>query len=348
MSVWKKLFLVLFFMNAMYFGGLSIQSDSALMQGFGFVVVIVAFVLLYVISQVMWKAMGFGASFMIIGSVVIFILYCLGLLGQGKSLSSFISGHAPPKTVVADEQQVLDYADIEAELGGHKKTKEENVVPTETSAAKAYPTTSSDVSANTRLSQNEETSGFMDKIKSFFEGGQNGGLSADFNPTEYPYLEGSAAVITASVLKIDGIYIKLLGIDAPDPSQTCADKYGASYHCGQKALTWLQNWLHNQPLKCHILGEIERNRATGVCFTTDGNYDVAAVVTNAGWAVAYTQNTDVYVPYEQQAAANLRGLWSGRFYKPWDWRKIQNRKVKITINNTKSGSGFTDWLKGLF
>lgn len=345
MSVWKKLFLVLFFMSAMYFGGLGIQSDSALAQGFGFIVVIIAFILLYVIAKVMWRSMGFVSSFFIIGSVVVFILYSLGLMGQGKSLGTFISGRPRSQQAIVNADEILDYADLEAELGGRKKVYNAHQQPEEITAEQAYPNASQTVA----LSPATEDDGFMDKISRFFGGDDNSGLGIDFNPTDYPYIEGKATVITASVLRLEGIYIKLLGIDAPDPEQTCADRHGGSYRCGQRALTWLQNWLQERPLKCHIVGKIERQRATGVCFSADGKYDVAAVVVNAGWAVAYTKNTAIYVPYEEQAAANRRGLWSGRFYKPWDWRRIQNRKVKITITNSKSGgSGFMDWLSGLF
>ena len=344
MSVWKKLFLVLFFMGTMYFGGLSIQSDSALTQGFGFIVVIIAFGLLYVISKVMWRAMGFAASFCIIGSVVIFILYSLGLIGQGR-LNSFVSGRQMAKNAALNDYAEFDYADLEAEINENAKAgKKQQQPPVETSAEQAYP----HANQNNMLSA-DKSDDLLNSIKSFFSANKSGGLTADFNPSEYPYLEGNPSVVTGSVLRMNGIYIKLLGIDAPDPEQTCADRHGGPYHCGRRALIWLQNWLQNRPVKCHIVGEIERNRATGVCFTADGNYDIAAVVVNAGWAVAYTQNTAIYVPYEEQAAANKRGLWSGKFYKPWDWRRIQNRKVKITITRSKSGgSGFMDWLSGLF
>ena len=335
MSMWKKIFLVIFFMCAMYFGGLSTQSSSPLAQGFGFFTVIIAFGLLYVISRVMWQAMGFVSSFLIIGSVVVFILYCLGLLGQNKPLGTFVSG-APIK------QQGVDagYADLGAELYGFGKDNAENMPVTETAVSERQ--------TRKTLSDADEQ-GLFDTISGFFNFGNTEQPMTDFNPSEYPYLEGRASVVTASVLYMEGLYIKLLGIDAPDPAQTCADRHGAPYRCGKRAITWLQNWLHNGEVKCHIVGKIEHNRTTGVCFTADGQYDVAAAVVSAGWALAYAQNTAVYEPYEEQAAAERRGLWRGRFYKPWDWRRIQNRKVKITITRSKSGgSGFMDWLSGLF
>ena len=80
---------------------------------------------------------------------------------------------------------------------------------------------------------------------------------------------------------------------------------------------------------------------------------VQAVVVNAGWAVAYTNTTDIYLPYERQAEAARRGLWCGTFYRPWDWRTLRNRRFKVKINHPKptitdsdSGGGFNFW--GLF
>ncbi len=385
MSMWKQIFLVLFFIAAMYFGGLSTQSESSLMQGFGFIVIIIAFGLLYVISKVMWRAMGFMTSFFIIGSIVIFILYCLGLLGEGKSVKTFVSGR--PKTEIqvtsapsleTAPEEITDYADLETEMfGGFVKNNDsEAEQPKEVSAEQEYPAEISATEMQTspqatsqsntdepqkqeppalprktrpipqpRL-QTQSSGGFMDKIMGLF-GSSKDDENFDFDPTEYPYIEGDARVITASVIKIDRYYVKMLGIDAPDPKQTCADRHGRSYQCGQKALTWLQNWINNRPIRCYVVGQIVRNRTTGVCLTQDGRYDLAAVTANAGWALAWTQNTAIYVPYERQAAENRRGLWEGRFYKPWDWRKIQNRKVKITITNGSEG-GFFDFLDGWF
>ena len=152
---------------------------------------------------------------------------------------------------------------------------------------------------------------------------------------------------------MDGIRIKLFGIDAPDPDQTCLDHSNRSYECGLNSLTWLQDWLNGKEVSCHILSKIENGRTVGSYFTDNNKYDVAAVVVNAGWAVAYTDSTDIYVPYEQQAEDARRGLWCGTFYKPWDWRSLQNRRFKVKIHAPKpsnsgnnSGGGFNFW--GLF
>ena len=73
-------------------------------------------------------------------------------------------------------------------------------------------------------------------------------------------------------------------------------------------------------------------------------HDIRAVSTsaaliNAGWAVADTRQTQVYVPYQNQALTNKRGLWQGEFYMPWDWEKIQARKANVKVIRSKKSSG---------
>lgn len=62
-----------------------------------------------------------------------------------------------------------------------------------------------------------------------------------------------------------------------------------------------------------------------------GQYDIGAALVNAGWAVAYTKYTDIYVPYQQEAMKRRDGLWQGKFYMPADWRAIKAKKPKIKV-----------------
>lgn len=179
----------------------------------------------------------------------------------------------------------------------------------------------------------DEEGGFFAKL--FGNSGENNG-NLGFNPEDYPAVEGYAEAITGDMLDINGLHVKLLGIESPYMQQTCADKFGQGYACGQKSRNWLQDWLQGKMVKCHIISPQNNGRATGVCFAE--GYDIGAVVVNAGWAVAYTKNTDVYVPYEQQAGRKKRGLWAGTFYKPWDWKKLQSRKVDIKIQKNSNDS----------
>jgi len=54
---------------------------------------------------------------------------------------------------------------------------------------------------------------------------------------------------------------------------------------------------------------------------SNGAVDLGAEMASAGLALAYRQYTNDYVDEEAAARAARRGLWSGTFTEPWDWRR---------------------------
>jgi endonuclease YncB( thermonuclease family) len=78
-----------------------------------------------------------------------------------------------------------------------------------------------------------------------------------------------------------------------------------------------------------------------------GEYDIGAGLVSAGWAIANTNETDIYAPYEAKAQANASGLWSGSFYSPQDWREIKKEQNNFVI---KRSSNVGKWFnfKSLF
>lgn len=350
MNFLKNTLLGIFFLYAMYWGGIGTQSDSTFAQGMGFVSVVMAIVSLYVLYKLLPKILSSVTTVLILACIILYSAYCLGFF-NGKTLNGFMTGKE-------------DYVDSEAEQYaaedvGLPEDDGENTETTEPKKVHITPQTpaQNDNVPIQRASAPAENKGLIGKIKEMLFGKQQGQSATgglDINPLDYPSVTGKARVITGSLLRVQGITVKLFGIASPDLQQTCADKHGAGYYCGRAAATWLRNWLGDNEVTCHILGDVVRNRATGACFVDNYKYDLAAVVTNAGWAVAYTKNTDVYIPYEQQAAQNHRGLWEGEFYKPWDWAKIQNRKVEIQIHTPEQKKSSKGWglnmnmFKGLF
>lgn len=391
MMFWKKFVLVCCFIGAMYLGGMSTQSSSTLAQGFGFIVIIMAFVLLYVIAKVMWRAMGFMSSFFVIGSVVIFILYCLGLLGGKNSMETFISGDKKSVQQTEEPLSDLEYEMFQQKNENTEKMSDALIELDETIAekkddAQAFSKEKKTVSASVEQRADQkaevqetqpiselqpmkeernvpparqlpvaeaqgEQNDIVGQVKSFFFGGgetQKNAQNQSLNPLDYPYVEGTVKVVSGSLVKMGSLYIKLLGVEAPYPNQKCANRHGAPYACGLHSIAALQNFINKQTIRCHIVGEIVNDKTTGVCFSQNGKYDIAAVMANAGWVVAYTKHTVAYVPYEQKASENKKGLWAGKFYKPWDWLKIQNRKIVVTTESPAFGSGFSKWFDGLF
>ena len=343
MPLLKKTLLCIFFALAMYFGGSTTQSSSNLLQGMGFMSIVLALISFYIIYRLILAPLSGRMRLIIVIGVIWYCCYSLDLF-NGNTVSSLVTGEAPPAKELSNTEE-------------YNKSEAEQVIAEMFSDGTEEETAPVDVQNNNSQPVNVQKQGILQKLKGMFSSDnqkERSSFVADsIIPFDYPAIKGDPRVITGSLLRIRGLNIKLFGIDAPDRKQTCADHFGNSYSCGAEAVIWLQNWLNNREVTCHILGDIENSWATGSCFVEDNKYDVAAVVVNAGWAVAYTQNTKVYVPYEKQARENSRGLWQGTFYKPWDWRKIQNRRIEVKIKDSgskKSGGGkkggFDFW--GLF
>ncbi len=60
-------------------------------------------------------------------------------------------------------------------------------------------------------------------------------------------------------------------------------------------------------------------RLIATCFV--GNLNLNATMVEFGMALAYRYYSLEYVEQEETARQVKRGLWSGDFIAPWDWRK---------------------------
>lgn len=371
MNLLKNIFIGIFFLYAMYWGGVGTQSSGTFAQGLGFVSIVMALGSLYVLYRLIPKVLSSTTTVLIIIAICAYSAYCLGFFND-KSISGFLTGQTSEdaddtddeyEPTIAEEGDEVD--DVAQEMFDEQQNATEQ--QKESKGLELNKIKSKPVHRKKRVTHSPapavENKGVIGKLRTWLLGDESKTSAqpsiADINPYDYPSITGYARVISGSIIKVEGVYIKLFGIAAPNIQQTCSNKHGAGYYCGREAAIWLQNWLNNRVVTCYILGQIVRGRATGACFVENNKYDVAAAVINAGWAVAYTRNTQIYVPYEQQAAQNRKGLWQGEFYKPWDWEKIQNRKVDIEIHvpepqSSSSSSSSKGWgfnmnmFKGLF
>lgn len=312
----KKVILWVVFLGAMYFGGSGAQSSSNLAQGMGFFSMVVACVCLYLIIKMIWGSLDNISRLLIVCGVVGYCAFSIGLF-NGNSLKSFLSGTSNGQSVNSEQ---FYHSGVQV-YGGKNIPYSPKI--------------------------KESSKGIFAKIKEFFNGSGQEEFIIDINEDKlhnYPKISGHPKVIRGNVLQLEEMQIRLFGIDAPDPTQTCANKYGNSYICGKEAIIWMRNWLNHKDVECYLIEQHSYDYSVGVCFEKKERKDVASVIVNAGWAVAYEKETQDYMADEYDAAVNKRGLWSGIFYKPWDWRKIQKRKVDIKMPKKFNNFHF----KGLF
>lgn len=123
-------------------------------------------------------------------------------------------------------------------------------------------------------------------------------------------------IIDADTVDYDGTRYRLHGIDAPESSQTCRT-WGLTWNCGTAATQALA--AHATALSCIGTDTDRYGRTIGTCAA--GGVDLNAWLVESGWALAYRQFADDYVPQEEGAHRQHAGIHSGEFINPWDWRR---------------------------
>ncbi len=320
MGFLKKILTALGAFLLIFWGGAGTQSKSLMMQGGGFILFLIGLVVLYIFVKMAWRAMGCLPSFLIFAGIITFIVYAIGGFNNGingviPTLKSFLGQseqQTTPSMMVLSEEEIDG---LDASEEGVIDNAELNDVP-----QLRQPT------------PHAQTAKTFEKVLQNF-GGKKQQAQRPASPQDYPSIIGPVRVVNGDTLMMDGRYIRLFAIDAPEADQTCANKMGRAYHCGRVAATWLRDWLMDNPVECHIMQQDKKGNMMGVCSL--GQYDIGAALVNAGWAIAYTKYSDVYVPYQEQAMSRRDGLWQGKFYSPEDWRKMKARKPNIKITKPK-------------
>lgn len=351
----KRLILGSFALGFIFMGGSGTQSNSILAQGGGFVGLILGIIVLYIFFKMAWRAMGCLPSFIMFSIVVLFILYAIGAFSNGvgnlsTNLKGFLGKNVPSKNdMIANpasfEENILEEADIvpafeesfieesdiieyDAETAGSQQEKKRQSQQVQQPQQQPQQTAQQSQGGALGLGEliNNVISGQQPQQQQVQE------EEVAFNPANYPSIYGFPKVINADTIVINGGYLKFYAVDAPEANQTCADRQGRSYKCGREAALWLKSWITGNEIECRVVKQDKSGNMMGICSL--GDYDIGAALINAGWAVADINSADIYVPYQEQARANKRGLWQGKFYMPWDWKKLQNKKPKIKVIKT--------------
>ena len=187
-----------------------------------------------------------------------------------------------------------------------------------------------------------ESKGLLERAMSFFSLSKNGMPQATDNNTKKSpkqakkrrpvktlpaTVEGVITEIRSGYpFKIDNHFIKLYGIDAPDPQQTCLNERGEDFDCGHVAKLMLERLTMGRATQCQVVGGDFKGNYIATCRLK--NVDVGASMVMAGWAVADRDATHVYIPYEEEAHRNRMGLWAGKFVAPWQERTSRIRKAE--------------------
>jgi len=152
---------------------------------------------------------------------------------------------------------------------------------------------------------------------------------------------GKSRVIDGDTLDVGNRRIRLAGIDAPERAQQCTDPTGQPSPCGETARRTLADMVGQGPVTC---APIELDRYSRVVATCEfGGADLGEVMVGAGQAVANGR----YAGLELEAKAAKRGIWSGTFERPADWRRA--RQMEDAAGPPQSPfTSFFNWVRNVF
>jgi endonuclease YncB( thermonuclease family) len=134
---------------------------------------------------------------------------------------------------------------------------------------------------------------------------------------------GIAQAKDGDSLEVNGVRIRLYGIDAPELSQTC-NRGGKQWPCGRDAFDNLSGLATGREVRCSRLGRDDFDRVLAKC--TVGGFEVNRTMVERGYATAFRKYSNDYVAAENRAKEAGLGIWASEFNAPADVRaEGQNR-----------------------
>jgi len=128
-----------------------------------------------------------------------------------------------------------------------------------------------------------------------------------------------AIVVDGGTFLVRSVPIRLAGIDALGLGQRCAHPDGAEWACGLDAKRTLAQAVGRERVSCRELYISEDDQVFATCAALSGD-DLSATMVRSGHALARGPR---YRAEEDIARQAGKGMWSGSFETPWEWRARQ-------------------------
>lgn len=144
--------------------------------------------------------------------------------------------------------------------------------------------------------------------------------------TEVPAVIGEARVVDGDTIVVQGVRVRLEGIDAPELEQSCARAngglrlwgFGRTWRCGQEAAGHVERLVRERTVHCASRGTDAFGRMLGAC-AVEG-LEINADLVRQGLAWAFVKYSQRYVAVEAEAREARRGIWQAETKPAWDWR----------------------------
>lgn len=153
---------------------------------------------------------------------------------------------------------------------------------------------------------------------------------SDSNKEKYEdsYIYSSAnaplKIVDGDSFEIGSERIRLMGLDAPEYTQSCKNDKKEKYPCGKTSLDFLTNLIGNNDIKCESHKKDKYDRHLSTCYVN--NKDINAELVKNGYAIVYLESN--YQKEQEFAKKHKLGLWNGKFIHPRLFRSLKEQQKK--------------------
>lgn len=155
---------------------------------------------------------------------------------------------------------------------------------------------------------------------------------------------GTLHVVDGDTFDVGDVRVRLFGVDAVERSQTCIDRAGTRWACGEWVVGQVTAAFEGKTADCEPQDTDRYGRVVAKC--TVAGEDLGAVLVGNGLAQAYRLYSMDYDLIEKGASLQQLGLWSSSTQVPADYRHsaapvvpAQSAPVGCAIKGNISASG---------
>jgi endonuclease YncB( thermonuclease family) len=155
-----------------------------------------------------------------------------------------------------------------------------------------------------------------------------------------PALAADITVTDGDTFRLGQAMYRLDGIDAPEIDQTCLDQAGDTWPCGSAARDRLRAHIGSRIVRCEDKGPDpdHKHRRIGICSIEDETTTLNEWLVREGWAIKFEPSAKGrFAAEEADARQNRRGLWSGCFAEPRDFRRWNLSAARLVGGGCQPG-----------
>lgn len=131
-------------------------------------------------------------------------------------------------------------------------------------------------------------------------------------------ITGRASAVSGDLVRVNGMLLRLAGVEAPEADQPCLKPNGRRWSCSASARSALDRLVRSATVTCVPNGHDDAGRQLATCKARGS--DIGAELVRRGHVFAASGLFARYGGDEEEARAAGVGIWQGDVVRPKEWR----------------------------